>query len=229
MKLGPSLLTALAISYTSFSHAQITCPATLKWTDATYAERTTIKKGRVWKAKVENFSEASVVHLNMDGIVAALITVLPQDPVDSIRFTSGRGVPNPIEFSETSMVVEPPMTHGDWPRMTGPCAVPEGVSLNFDQTDVPQLARARDDSGPKFKGIIKREGLGVSYSMEAGGDESWQGSLRYTAALKELDPQTDVQGWHVFRGTKYVETLPAGKPIFVRSVVGRMTGSAEKN
>ena len=66
MKLGPSLLIALAISSPSFSYAQTTCPATLKWTDATDVERTTAKKGRVWKAKVENYTNASVAHLDVE-------------------------------------------------------------------------------------------------------------------------------------------------------------------
>lgn len=219
MKLGPSLLLALAISSPSFSYAQATCPATLKWTDATDVERTTAKKGRVWKAKVENYTNASVAHLDVDGKQAAIITILPSNSSDTIRLTSGPDKPNPAVFSEISMLLAPPMTRGDWPRMKNPCALADGAGIDFDETDIPGLEHAKGEDGPTVTGTIKREGLNITYSMEADGKESWQGRLGYAPAAKEIDPNTDVQGWHVFRGRDYVETLPAGQPVALGTVI----------
>jgi hypothetical protein len=57
--------------------------------------------------------------------------------------------------------------------------------------------------------------------------ERWQGEANYTSELKHFDLHTDVQGWHVFRANSYVETLPAGKPVSMLSVIEKMTLSKQ--
>jgi len=222
MKRSSRLLFAMAMSCPFLAHAQATCPKDLKWIDATFAERAITRPGQLESAKIEAFSNASVIHVDIGGNRSDMIEILPKHRPDSIQLTFGRNRPSPIEFSEVSMLVEPPMTGGAWPRMMGPCAVSDGVGIEFDEKDVPTFIDAHSNGIPKFKGVMKRIGLSVSYSMAVGKSEQWQGRLNYSRELKSFDLQTDVQGWHVFRANSYVKTLPIGKPVSLLSVIEQM-------
>jgi hypothetical protein len=203
-------------------YAQATCPSVLKWTDATYAQRTTTKDGHVVQADTEVFRNASIAHLNVDGVESGIIEIFSKNRVNSIQFTLGHDNPNPVEFAEISMVVTPPMANEAWPRMMGPCSVPDDVSTDFDEDEIPAFAKKYAQTTLKFKGTLLRTGLRISYSMFVADGESWQGEASYNRELKDFDMRTDVQGWHVYRANSYVETLPIGKPISVLSVIEKM-------
>lgn len=228
MQHSSHFLFALAMANPLLAHAQATCPKDLKWIDATYAERTITRPSQLESAKIEAFSNASVIYVANGGIRSGMIEILPKHRPDSIQLTFGRDQPTPIEFSEASMLVEPPMTSDAWPRMMGPCAVSDGVGIEFDEKDVPTFIEAHSNGIPKFRGVMKRNGLSVSYSMTVGNGEQWQGELNYSRELKSFDLQTDVQGWHVFRANSYVKTLPTGKPVSILSVIEQMRSIEKK-
>lgn len=216
---GSLLFLVLAIFGVPETYAQTGCPKELKWTDATYAQRITTKNGRAVKADAEAFVNASIVHLSLDGVQSGMIEVFSKTRANSIQLTFGHNRPNPVEFSEISMVVEPPMANGTWPRMMGPCSVSDGVSTDFDERDIPKFTKEHAQAIPKFKGTLRRTGLRISYSMVVEDGETWQGEASYDRALRDFDVHTDVQGWHVFRANSYVETLPVGSPVSVLSVI----------
>jgi len=201
------------------SNAQEVCAPELQWTDATYAERTTTVDGGHVKAVTEVFANASVIHLDIDGLQSALIYVPAENREDSIHVALGDSKPS--EYSEISMAVEPPMADGNWPRMTGPCAIPDEVSIDFDESDMPNMGKENAESRPRFKGMLRRSGLRISYSMSVEGAERLQGELNYARSLKSFNLDTDVQGWHLFRANSYVETLPVGRPVTLRSVINK--------
>lgn len=223
MKLAGSLMfLVLAMLNASRAYAQVACPSDLKWTDATYAQRKTAKDGQVVMADTEIFRNTSIAHLSVDGVMSGMIEVFSKNRTSSLQLTFGHNVPNPIEFAEISMIVEPPMAYEVWPRMIGPCSIADGVSVDFDENDIPASTKRYSQAIPKFKGTLLRTGLRVSYSMFVEDGESWQGEASYSRALKDFDLRTDVQGWHVFRANSYLETLPIGKPISVLSVMKKM-------
>ncbi|MTW10177.1 hypothetical protein GM658_06135 [Pseudoduganella eburnea] len=211
-----------------FSQAQVTCPKELKWIDATYAERKITRDGQIESAKIEAFLNASVIHVDIGNVQSGMIEIFPKNHADSIRLTFGRDRPKPSDFAEVSMLVEPPMTNAAWPRMMGPCAVSSGTDIEFDESDVPDFIEAHANNIPKFKGIIRRDGLNVSYSMKVESGERWQGELNYSRDLQSFDLQTDVQGWHVFRANTYIKTLPSGAPVSLLSVIEHMPSTEQK-
>lgn len=223
MRLINSLLVLLvAMLNVPPTYAQASCSEELNWTDSTYAQRTTARKGQIVRADVEAFANASVIHLSVNDAQSGMIEILSKNRADSIQLTFGHGKPNPVEFSEISMVVEPPMSNGAWPRMMSPCAISDGASIDFDGDDISAFVKEHVQAFPKFHGTIRRRGLRISYSMDVEDGESWKGEVDYERELKYFDLHTDVQGWHVFRANSYVETLPIGKPVSVLSVIEKM-------
>jgi len=210
------------------SQAQVTCPKELKWIDATYAERKITREGQIESAKVETFLNASVIHVDIGKVQSGMIEIVPKNQVDSIRLTFGRDRPKPSDFAEVSMLVEPPMTSTAWPRMMGPCAISNGIDIEFDESDVPDFIAAHANNIPKFNGIIRRDGLNVRYSMKVESAERWQGEMNYSRDLHSFDLQTDVQGWHVFRGDIYIKTLPSGAPVSLLSVIEQMPSPEQR-
>jgi hypothetical protein len=210
------------------SQAQVTCPKDLKWIDATFAERKIKRESQIESARVEAFLNASVIHLEIGKVQTGLIEIFPKYHADSIRLTFGSDRPSPSDFAEVSMLVEPPMTSTAWPRMMGPCAISDGIDIEFDERDVPDFIAAHANSIPKFKGIIRRDALNVSYSMKVESTERWQGEMDYSRDLHSFDLQTDVQGWHVFRGDIYIKTLPSGAPVSLLSVIEQMPSPEQR-
>jgi predicted methyltransferase len=228
MKLtGSSVFLVLAMFKATEAYAQADCPKELKWTDATYAQRITTKNGQVVKADSQAFANASIAHLSFDGARSAKIEVFSKNRTSSIQLTFGGSKPNPVEFAEISMVVEPPMANGAWPRMMGPCSLPDGVNIDFDEADIPAFTKEHAQATPRFKGTLRRSGLHISYAMMVEDGETWQGEVNYSRELKKFDLHTDVQGWHVFRANAYVETLPVGKPVPMLSVIEKMALSKQ--
>lgn len=224
---GSLLVLVLAMFKTPETYAQAGCPKELKWTDATYAQRTTTKNGQVVKADAEAFVNAFIAHLSVDGARSGMIDVFIKNRTRSVQLTFGDSKPNPVEFSEISMVVEPPMANGAWPRMMSPCSLPDGVNIDFDENDIPPFTKEHAQAIPGFKGTLRRSGLSISYSMVVEGGETWQGEANYGRELKNFDVHTDVQGWHVFRSNSYVETLPVGKPVSILSVIEKLALSKQ--
>lgn len=215
---------------------QVTCPKDLKWGDATYAQRTTRIEGLVSKADIEIFSNATVSHLEFNGIAGALIMLGAKGDPSGINLTFGAGQPKPFEFAEIAMVVEPPMTHGAWPRFSGPCAVKDGVVVNFDETEISPSLHSTAATPQKFHITLKRDGLRILYSMavenEPGSDrgaETWQGVWQHDRKLKSFSLETDVQGWHVFRANTYLMTLPIGTAIPLGAALKRANDPGNKN
>ncbi|MFL6660338.1 MAG: hypothetical protein ACJ8GW_19785 [Massilia sp.] len=226
---GVFVFLVLAMSILPETYARAGCRQALKWTDSTYAQRTTTKNGQVVKADVQAFVNASTAHLSVDGARSGLIEVFSKDRTRSVQFTFGDNKPNPLEFAEISMIVEPPMANGAWPRMMGPCSLPDGVTMRFDEADIPASVKGNAEPIPGFKGTLRRKGLRVSYSMLVEDGETWQGESNYSHKLPILDMHTDMQGWHVFRTNAYVETLPTGKPVPLRSVIEKMSLRKQAN
>lgn len=174
MKLTGSLVfLVLATLNASKAHAQAACPSDLKWTDTTYAQRKIAKDGRVLIADTEIFRNASIAHLNVDGVMSGMIEIFSKNRTNSLQFTFGHNVPNPIEFGEISMIVEPPMANEVWPRMVGPCSIADGVGVDFDENDIPVSTKQYSQAVPEFKGTLLRTGLHISYSMFVEDGESW--------------------------------------------------------
>jgi hypothetical protein len=222
MSLTTSSLILVVAMFNALSiHAQ-ECPQELKWEDATFAQRTIKRTTQIMKADIETFANASVIHLDIDGVQSGMIDVLAEKRDDSIQLTFGDGKPRPVEFSEISMAAEPPMSSGTWPRMKGPCSIPDGDSVDFDEGDMSAFIKEHAQEFPKFRGTLTRGGLRISYSMTVEGGEAWQGEVNYARELKKFDLRTDVQGWHVFRANSLVETIPVGKPVSVLSVIEQM-------
>jgi len=212
-----------AILGTVPAHAKDLCRQEFKWTEATYAKRDTRKAGQVTLAEVEVFANATVTRLNIDGARSGVIDLRRTANATSIQLTYGSSKPAPLEFAEISMIVEPPMARGNWPRLMVPCSIPDGTAVTFDENDVP--AAERIGAHPrKFRGALQRDGLRVSYSMTADDGEVWQGELAYGVDLPDLDLNTDVSGWNVFRAGSYVETLPANMPAPLRVALERISG-----
>jgi hypothetical protein len=222
MRLATSLFVlSVATNFVHSAFAQTKCAQELKWIDATYAQRTTTRGSQLVKADVESFANASVIHLDINGVKTAMIDMSIKRGEGSIQLTFGGGQPKPVEFSEISMAVEPPMSSGDWPRMKGPCSIPDGENVNFDESDLPAFVKGHAQSFPKFRGTLMRNGLRIRYSMTVEDGETWQGEANYVSASKDIDVRTDVQGWHIFRANSYVETLPVGQPVSLLSVIQR--------
>jgi len=224
VKQAPALPVLLAaILGTAPAHAKDLCRQEFKWTDATYAKRDTRKDGQVTLAEVEVFANATVVRLNIDGARSGVIDLRRTANATSIQLTYGNNKPAPLEFAEISMIVEPPMARGNWTRLTGPCSIPDGTAVTFDENDIPASERI-GAYPPKFRGTLQRHGLRVRYSMTSDDGEVWQGELAYGRRLKDLDPNADVSGWNVFRAGSYVETLPANTPAPLRVALERISG-----
>lgn len=226
MKRGPGPLLFATMLGASHAFAQDQCPQEFKWRDAVHASRITERDGHIALARVENFSNALVVHLDIDSDSAGMIDVRSPINGDSTQLTFGRDKPNPLEFAEIAMIGEPPMASGTWPRMVGPCAIPDGETINFGHEDVP-AADKRSVQPLKFRGTLQRRGLQISYSMTVEDGETWRGELTYGRALKDLDLQTDVSGWNVFHAGSYMETLPTKAPVPLRSVIERTSGRSD--
>lgn len=224
MKLAPALLVLLAaILDTVPAYAKDPCLREFNWTDATYAKRDTRKDGQVTVAEVEVFANATVARLNADGARSGVIDLRRAASGSSIQLTYGGNKPAPFEFAEISTIVEPPMARGNWPRLMGPCSIPDGTAVTFDDNDIP--AAERIGAHPlKFRGTLQRHGLRVSYSMTASDGEIWQGELAYGRNLQDLDLNTDISGWNVFRAGSYVGTLPAKTPFPLSAAIERISG-----
>ncbi len=196
-----------------------TCPRDLRWSDATYIQRTTRIGGHVSKANFEKFSNATFVRFEFDGVPKAVVIRLKgREHVDDIYLTSGSDRPRPSDFSEIGMVLDLPMSDGTWPRLSNPCAPEDGVSVHFDETDMPSDA----GKSTKFHGTLTRSGLRITYVMTAqveddkasdGVPMALEGTWKYTRELEEISSEIDVQGWHLYRADVYLKTLPVGAPI----------------
>lgn len=202
------------------------CQQNLKWTDATFAQRDTVLTDISSSAEIRSYSNGMVASMTIKGATARMLRMNAKGDQESIYFTEGPGKPKPSDFSEISMLVEPPMTHG-WPRFAKPCALPDKVAVPFDERDLPVLGQ-----GPKGKmsGTIERDGAQLKYSLEADspppqgrGMEKWQGVVDYSRQLTLVPMQMDIQGWHMWRGNTFVRTLAKGKPVTVASVLAAAT------
>jgi len=220
----PLLVAALLVA--SRAYAQDSCLQEFKWTDAIHAKRIAEKDGHFAQAEFTSFANASVLHLTLDSNRAGLIKVLGAANGPSVQLTYGGDKLGPDQFSEISMIVEPPMARGDWPRLPGPCAIPEGVTIGFNQDDQPATS-GHSAQEPKFYGTLQRRGLQIVYSMSSEDGETSRGELRYGRDLKDIDPQTDVRGWNVFHDKSYVEKLPEKSPIPLRAVLERTLRRAD--
>ena len=220
----PLLVAALLAA--SPAYAQDPCLQEFKWTDAIYAKRIGEKDGHFAQAEFTSFANASVLHLTLDSNQAGMIKVLGAANGASVQLTYGGDKLGPDQFSEISMIVEPPMARGDWPRLPRPCAIPDGVTIGFNQDDQPATGK-HGAQAPKFYGTLQRRGLQVVYSMTSEDGETSRGELRYGRNLKDIDPQTDVSGWNVFRDKSYVEKLPGKSPVPLRTALERTLGRTD--
>jgi hypothetical protein len=221
---SPLLVAVLLVA--SPAYAQDPCLQEFKWTDAIHAKRIGEKDGHFAQAEFTSFANASVLHLTLDSNRAGLIKVLGAANGPSVQLTYGGDKLGPDQFSEISMIVEPPMARGDWPRLPRPCAIAEGVTIAFNQDDQPATS-GHSAQGPKFYGTLQRRGLQIIYSMSSEDGETSRGELRYGRDLKDIDPQTDVSGWNVFHDKSYVEKLPEKSPIPLRAVLERSLRRAD--
>jgi hypothetical protein len=212
----------------------VTCPKTLRWIDATHLQRSTRIAGHIGKADTEIFSNATISHLEFDNVSGAVIMMKGKDYPNGINLTFGTGYPKPpkpFDFAEISMAVEPPISEGIWPRISGPCVVDDGVSVHFDETDSSHLF----NNVQKFHGTLKRNGLSINYSLvfEDGSDSDsrveMQGVWKYERELKSFSLETDVQGWHVYRANTYLMTLPIGTQISLATVLKQVTTPSTAN
>lgn len=189
-------------------------------------------QGMISNADTQRYSNATVSHLDFDGVAAAMITLGGQGDLQGINLTFGSGQPKPFEFAEIAMVVEPPMADGSWPRLSGPCSLKNEVTVRFDETEIAPLTHSSAATPPKFHGTMKRSGLHINYTMAVDGDqdpergaETWNGVWMHERNLRRFSLQTDVQGWHVFRVNTYLMTLPTGVPITLATVIEQQTRS----
>lgn len=226
----------LAVFETQSAQAQPPiCSRDLRWGDATYVQRTTRIGGHVTKADVETFSNATVTHVEIDDVPAAVIRLKASDQPDDIYLTFGADRPKPFEFAEIGMVLELPMSDGTWSRFSKPCVIEDGVSVYFDESDIPRSINSDAGKLPKFHGTLKRSGLRIDYSMMVeddqtsdGGVMTWDGMWKYSRELKVFSVETDVQGWHVYRANAYLLTLPVGAPISLAAALKQVANTSPK-
>ncbi len=221
----PLLMAALAGVYAAPAQSA-ECRQELKWSDATYAKRTTVLPSDTLTAEITGYSNGMHASMTVNGATSAVLRIDSKGGSESIYFTYGDGKPKPSEFGEVSMLVEPPMSQ-DWKRFGRPCSMEDKVAIKFDERDLP--AGTRDI---KLVGTIERDGAQLSYSMDSEapppngrGKEKWEGVLNYSRQTKLVPMDKDMQGWHVWRGGTFVRTLPAGKPITIGSVLGQLNKS----
>ena len=213
------------------------CPPELQWTEATSQQRITPMEGQLAEARVEVFANATVSTLDIGGDKAGVLAMKAGHGFDGINLTFGKDQPKPFDFAEISMAVAPPMVDLSFPSFATPCAVNDIGPLPFSEQDLAPADR-RDMPTLKFQGTLQRTGLRIAYSMtlqEGGtakaGSETSTGTWRYEQTLKNFPLDTDVQGWHVYRGNTFLMTLPAGRPLALSAAlkqVGQLPIAAGK-
>lgn len=202
------------------------CPQNLSWRDASFAQRLTNEEGQTLKATIEGFSNLSIAQIDAGAYRGKVMSLRGRPGDDAIAFTFGEARLAPQEFAEISIAVEPPMVNGTWPRMRKPCDIKDGSVIEFDENDMADNAGEKTANQAKLRGVIRRQGLRFTYTVtiDATGGQTpavWQGELNYEPP-QPFDMTTDVQGWHVFRGGRFVRAIPLGKPVQVATVLNEM-------
>ncbi|MFL6658834.1 MAG: hypothetical protein ACJ8GW_12230 [Massilia sp.] len=179
------------------------------------------------EGKLQTFANGLVGRWSFAGDPTGVIYLRRAEGEEEVTLTYGARRAPPDGFVGMTVAAEPPMAHGTWPRFASPCALANGVDIAFDQSDLTNRDGTDDTERAKFKGTIRRDGMRIKYSMLVLDDaasktigSSVQGSLEYRppAGSGEL-LKTDVQGWHVYRGQKYLKSLPSGRAIALADVL----------
>lgn len=219
--LASALLCAgLLLSAATLHAEEVKCPKTLAWKDATHLQRTSYNGNLAAKAEWRMYSDASYSMLEVDGNINQLLQLS-----HGLNLTSGKQRPNPKDFAEISNAVAAPMWdagNANLLRFPTPCVLKAGESLPFNERDFIYWKASDPQAQRQIFGSLKRQGLVVTYAMEikrGKSDEqldSLYGTWEYQTKLEKFPENTEIQGWHVFRGNEYLKTVTTASRLTLR-------------
>lgn len=203
--------------------AEVKCPKTMAWKDATHLQRTSYNGNLAAKAEWQLYSNASYSMLEVDGSRDQLLQ-LP----NGLNLTFGKQRPNPKDFSEISNAVATPMWDAGTAnliRFPTPCTLKVGESLPFNERDFIYWKTSDMQAQRQIFGTLKRQGLVVTYAMEIKRGksddqlDSLYGTWEYQSKLEQFPESTEIQGWHVFRGSEFLKTVPTTSRLTLRELL----------
>lgn len=202
---------------------EVKCPKTLTWKDATHLQRTSYNGNLAAKAEWKLYSNATYSMLEVDGSTRQLVQLS-----NGLSLTFGQQRPKPQDFAEISSAVATPMWDAGTAnllRFPTPCTLKTGDSLPFNERDFIYWKASDPQAQRQIFGSLKRQALVVTYSMEikrGKSDEqldSLYGFWEYQNKLERFPENTEIQGWHVFRGNDFLKTLPTTSKLTLRELL----------
>ncbi|MBR7744994.1 hypothetical protein [Undibacterium baiyunense] len=199
------------------------CTRTMAWKEATHLKRTSYNGNLAAKAEWKLYSDATYSMLEVDGKTIQLIQL-----ENGLSLTYGKQQPNPSEFINIASAVAGPMWddgRANLPRFPKPCDLKDGESYPFNERDFIYWKSNDAQLERRIYGSLKRQGFVVSYAMEikrGKSDEqldSLYGTWEYQSKLEKFPETTEVQGWHLFRGNVFLQTLPTTSKFTLRELL----------